>query len=73
LHYGLCADAAIRFYATFVSRLHCTKFSISRILGHSDLGVTFRVHAHRDPQRARASAGRIDVALNRRLVDSAAG
>ena len=46
---------------------------ISRILGHSDLGVTLRVYAHLDPKRAQAAAGRIDAALDRRLVDSATG
>jgi integrase len=43
---------------------------ISRILGHSDLGVTLRVYAHLDPKRAKAAAGRIDAALHRHLVDA---
>jgi integrase len=46
---------------------------ISRILGHSDLGVTLRVCARLDPKRANTAASRIDAALHRRFVDEATG
>ncbi len=40
---------------------------IGKVLGRSDYGTTLKVYAHLDPKRARAAAGRIDVALGRTL------
>lgn len=44
---------------------------ISKVLGHADYGTTLKVYAHLDPKRAKAAAGRIDVALGRTLPDLA--
>jgi integrase len=38
---------------------------ISKVLGHVDCSTTLKVHAHLDPKRAKAAAGRIDAALGR--------
>lgn len=40
---------------------------VSKVPGHVDYGTTLKVYAHLDPKRAKAAAGRIEVALGRTL------
>ena len=53
--------------ATFLLKAGEELAVISKVLGHADDGTTLKVHAHLDPKRAEAAAGRIDAALGRTL------